>query len=291
MVTLIDTGYHSDECWDALISALAVSGFSLDDIDRIILTHSHPDHIGLANRIAMLRGIPVYVHHEALYRLRQDADFLEMRVEFFHELYQSMGCGVEGVHQVQKLRESISANKQQRVEGEIVTLNDGNIIAGLEVIATPGHSPDHIVLRHPRQRWLFLGDLLILHMTSNALIEPDRAGRRLPTLIQYIDSLDKILDLDVDIAYSGHGQPIQQFRNLSLTRLQGIYKRADKICRYVANGLSIPKDIALAYYKELYRHEFTFVMSEVIGYLDYLELNGKLRKERINGIWHYTVTT
>lgn len=287
-VSLIDSGLSSDECWEKLTADVAAHGFCLRDIDRIILTHSHPDHIGFAGRIARQRSIPVYAHREAVCRLRRDEDFLMRRIEFFRELYRSLGCGEDGECQVRHLREAVFANRRQRVDADIVPLEDGDVACGLEIISTPGHAPDHIALRHSQQRWLFGGDLLLGHMSSNALIEPDSSGRRLPTLVQYIASLRKTMDLDAETVYPGHGMPIHRFRDLCLTRLQGIGKRAEKIRGFVARGVRVPRDIAVAYYRELYRQEFAFVMSEVIGYLDYLELEGKVCKERIDGVWHYT---
>lgn len=288
-LSLIDSGFASRACWEALATAVEAHGFAFREIDRILLTHSHPDHMGLAGRVAALRSIPVYAHREAIPRLRREEAFLTGRIEFFRAMYRSMGCGEDGERETRRLREALADRTRQRIEGEIVPLEDGDDAAGLEVIYTPGHAPDHVAFRHPTRRWLFGGDLLLGHMSSNALVEPDASGRRLPTVAQYIGSLRRAMEVEANIVYPGHGEPIRGVRELCRTRLRGIGKRAEKIRGFVAGGLSVPKDIAVAYYKELYREQFAFVMSETIGYLDYLELEGRVRKERIGEVWHYAV--
>ena len=66
-------------------------------------------------------------------------------------------------------------------------------------------------------------------------------------------------------------------------------KRAHKILSYIAKGVEQPNEIAVAYYKELYERQFAFVMSDLIGYLDYLELQGSISKEMVNGVWRYRI--
>lgn len=66
-----------------------------------------------------------------------------------------MGCGDLGLQHVKKLKEAASTN-EHKIVGEIVPLNDGDIVAGVQVIETVGHSPDHIALGHLHRKWLLL---------------------------------------------------------------------------------------------------------------------------------------
>ncbi|MBP1965592.1 glyoxylase-like metal-dependent hydrolase (beta-lactamase superfamily II) [Paenibacillus aceris] len=289
LLTLIDAGVNSEECWEAFLAVMAGNGFVIGDLGRIVITHSHPDHIGIINRIIATHDIPIYAHHESIHRLKREEEFSKLRIQFFQELYQNMGCGDIGRQHVTLMREAGTANRLHRIDSPIIPLYDGAMLSGLRVIETAGHSPDHIVLGHLQRKWLFAGDLLISHMSSNALIEPDRAGQRLPTLVQHMDSLHKCLGLEMETVFSGHGEPIYHFKELISRRLQRIYRRADKICQLVASGISIPSELAAAFFKELYRSEFPFVISEIIGYLDLLEKQNRVYKKKINQVWHYYI--
>lgn len=82
-LTLIDAGVNSEECWRAFLTTMAVNQFAIQDLDRIILTHSHQDHIGIINRITFNHDIPIYAHHESLHRLKRNSDYLKVRIQFF----------------------------------------------------------------------------------------------------------------------------------------------------------------------------------------------------------------
>lgn len=287
---LIDTGYHSEACWQALTTGIAAHGFVLRDIKRILLTHSHPDHMGLAQRLASIIGVPIMAHREALPRLRRDQQFLATRIAFFQQLYRSMGCGEAGERQVKFMQESLARNRDQRITGELLVLDDeSEVAAGLRALYTPGHAPDHLIFYDSEERRLFAGDLLIPHMSSNAMVEPDADGNRLPVLQQYVNSLQRMMELDAECVYPGHGQPIADWKSLCEVRLHRMMKRAHKILSYIAKGVEQPNEIAVAYYKELYERQFAFVMSDLIGYLDYLELQGSISKEMVNGVWRYRI--
>ncbi len=60
--TLIDTGIHGDESLEAVRSEIAETGGALEDLGRIIITHGHLDHMGLAGTIAQISGAEVFIH-------------------------------------------------------------------------------------------------------------------------------------------------------------------------------------------------------------------------------------
>src|SRR5579859_5516631 len=61
-LTLIDCGTQTDECYTALATALGEKGYRISDIERLIITHHHSDHLGLAERIAQESGAEVWAH-------------------------------------------------------------------------------------------------------------------------------------------------------------------------------------------------------------------------------------
>ena len=142
-LSLIDAGLNSTKCWEYFNRTMAENGFTLQDISRIILTHNHHDHVGLINRITSTtaKEIPVYAHVESIHRLKRDKEFFSLRVEFFRKLYDEMGCGEVGKQQVAKLEEAVQDNEKDKIQADIVPLTESDLIAGLQAIETPGHSP------------------------------------------------------------------------------------------------------------------------------------------------------
>jgi len=96
-LTLIDAGMDTENCWEFFNHTLNENGFSVKDLSQIILTHNHFDHSGLVNRLCSIKELPVFAHRESIHRLKRDTDYFAMRVDFFDQLYQEMGCGDNAV--------------------------------------------------------------------------------------------------------------------------------------------------------------------------------------------------
>jgi hypothetical protein len=125
------------------------------------------------------------------------------------------------------------------------------------------------------------------HLTSNAFIEPNCNATRTKSLIQQKQSLEKCLSLNIEFVFSGHGMIIDKSIDLINERLKEIDEKANKYLNMIIPGISTASEIAQFRYKEKYEKQFFNVMSEIIGYLDYLEFQGKINKEMENGVWHY----
>ena len=289
-LTMIDAGINSEECWNFFLQFLDQNGFSLQDINCIILTHNHEDHVGLVNRMTSIREIPVYAHRESVYRLYRDKDYFSLRMEFFQQLYEEMGCGELGELQVQKLKNAVRKNEKNKIHAKIDILSENDSLIGLQVIETPGHAPDHLVFFDKEKKWLFGGDHVISHISSNAIVEPDKNGKRILALVEYEKSLKKCIPFDVETVFPGHGDLIRNHKELISKRLDRIQGKSERIRAMVGNGMTIPSQIAQSFYKGKYQSEFSLVMSEIIGHLDRLEIQNKVRKEMMNSVWHYHIT-
>lgn len=284
---LIDAGIDTDSCWELLNETLAKNGFSLQDLTHILLTHNHEDHVGLVNRIIERKDVPVYAHEESIHRLKRDPDFFALRIQFFQQLYKEMGCGEVGERQIEKLKKAMEKGIQNRIQANIISIKESDVISGLQVIETPGHSSDHVVFLDPTNKLLFSGDHLVSHISSNAIIEPNRNGKRMTTVSDYLQSLEKCLNYDFDIVYSGHGDVIEQPKKLIEYRINRIHKKSNKFLSLIKEGETTASQLAQFYYKDKYLSEFSLVMSEIIGHLDFLELGNKVKKEKRDGVWYY----
>lgn len=283
---LIDAGFNNEHCWDALQETLAQNDLSITDLTHIFLTHHHIDHVGLVNPIVELHPIPVYTHRASFPRLKRDEQFMQMRIEFFANLYEEMGCGEAGKKQIEHLVQALHKNKSNRINCDLFEIKNGSLLH-FDLIEVPGHAPDQVAFYDQSEQQLFAGDLLIEHISSNALVEPDRFGKRMKTLIEHEQSLRDCLSLSIEAVYSGHGNVIQHPKELIIKRLNGIKTKAERFLSLIKEGKTTACEVAQAYYKDIYTKQFSLVMSEVIGHLDYLEAQGNVEKRYVNGILHY----
>lgn len=284
-LSLIDAGINKDDYWNLFINTLQTYGFAVEDLTGVLLTHHHFDHIGLVNRITDEFSIPVFAHEKAIPRLKRDPEFMQKRVDFYSRLYEEMGCGEAGSKQIDYLLNAIEKHKHTALKAEISPLDKQ--IHGFDVIEVPGHSPDQVAFYKEESKVLFGGDVLIDHISSNALIEPNESGERILSLVQQMASLNKCSALPADYVFSGHGATIDNHKGLIETRLKNVEIKATKLLTLIKDGASTANDIAQRYYKKIYETQFPLVMSEVIGHLDYLEVNNRVRTEKVDGVWHY----
>jgi glyoxylase-like metal-dependent hydrolase (beta-lactamase superfamily II) len=287
-LSLIDAGWNNESCWESLLTTLKRNDFDSYDITEIILTHHHNDHMGLVNRIVSKHPIPVYASPLSIPRLRRDQAFLEMRVDFFAKIYQEMGCGEAGVRQIDYLTSALKKNKHQALQANIIEIHDNHLL-NFNVLLIPGHAPDQLAFYDQNRNWLFAGDLLFDHIASNALVEPDVDGKRLPSLTQHIHSLKKCEALNAEIVFSGHGSLIKNPNKLIQKRLTSMKEKSERLLQLIESGIETGSELAQSYYKKKYHPLFSLVMSEIIGHLDYLETQNKIKKDLVNGIWRYAV--
>jgi glyoxylase-like metal-dependent hydrolase (beta-lactamase superfamily II) len=279
---------NGDESWESLQKTLKNNDFTLTDITGILLTHHHTDHIGLVNRILSAHSIPVYAHPYAKLLLNRDSEYVKMRVEFFRKLYQEMGCGEMGQQQVANLQNPINLGEKNRIHCEILEFTD-NLHFGFEIFEIPGHAPDQVAFYHKESKWLFAGDLLIDTISSNAYIEPNNDGSRTKSLIQQKQSLENCLSLNAELVFPGHGMIIKNPSDLINKRLKELDEKASKYINMIKSGITTASGLAKLRYNDRYEKQFFSIMSQVIGHLDYLELQGEIQKKMENGIWRYYI--
>jgi len=285
-VTLVDCGPKTDDARAALESGLARAGTTVRDIDRLIITHGHIDHFGLAGTIAAAApNIEICAHGADLPKLRGERWFvgplrtLIAEAGFAPDLADML---LEAFRRYRKHLDPITPT-QMVDEGDRIEFRSGN----LEVLHTPGHAQGHICLRDGGT--LISGDLLLEEISPNPIIEFDSAGHRLPTLPAYLTSLRRIEALAPQIAYPGHGEPIVD----PVARVREIMQHHEERKEMLAGTLGgrawTLRELAAAWYPSVDEFNLFLALSEVIGHLDLLEAEGRLSIERRDGILHYAI--
>src|SRR5699024_34781 len=149
-----------------------------------------------------------------------------------------------------------------------------------------GHSLDHIANYHAESGKIIIGDHMIQHMSSNALIDIGDEGKRSLSLVYYEKSLERLLALPMKNAYPGHGVIITEPHTLLEKKLGRIRDRGQLILQML-NKPQTPAAIAKQVYKERYDLLFPLVMSEIIGHIDRLEYYGRIKRTVKNGVNYY----
>jgi len=235
-ITLIDTGPKIPGSFECVRKNLRSAGFDFSDIERIIITHGHVDHFGLAISICEAAGHPIqcFLHGEDTWRVLSDGFHEEM---WSREMEEFMTMVDMPQKEIQKMRTRFSSFRELADPlGDVSLMEDGDEFAGddyhLRVIHTPGHSPGSCCLYESQQKILFSGDHIIKHITPNPLIAINRNHLRDPqyqSLKAYLNSLDKLIGLDVRFVFPGHGEYIKDLSGIISTYKAHHQERTDLV--------------------------------------------------------------
>ena len=270
-LTLIDAGIDSAEYELFFNKKLAEYGFNLTDIDQIILTHHHIDHIGMVNKIIEKKQIPVFAHSTAIERLALTEQYQRTKIEFFEGLYAYYGCEDLLKTRIEKMYKTLQNDEGLRIQTLIQPIQAQDHIGDLFVLETPGHSLDSISLYDQQTGWLFTGDLIIEKGTTNALVDFDANKSLLPTVWQQRQSIEQCLKLHVSTVFAGHEAIFDNFQEVAQANLAKMEYKVQRIVKQVEQGNDTILKIASALYGELMYQIPTLIFSEVIGYVTYAE--------------------
>ncbi len=281
-LTLIDTGPNSGKALDELQRQLAQHGHSIDDLELVILTHQHIDHVGLVEIIVQHSGAKVAALGLAAQRLANFGEDAEREDRFAVELMLRNGIPEEVAHALQTVSRSF---RGWGARAQVTRpLEDGQEIPFsnrvLQALHRPGHSPSDTVFWDAERRILIAADHLIAHISSNPLItQPlDGSSKRTQALVTYIDSLRKTREMPAEIVLSGHGEPITDHVALIDDRLAKHERRKEKIYRLIEERARTGYEIAHELWGNVAVTQAFLTLSEVIGHADLLVNEGRVRE-------------
>ncbi|MBX3281059.1 MAG: MBL fold metallo-hydrolase [Acidobacteria bacterium] len=289
-ITLIDVGPKTAEAEKALAEGLGREGLSFKDIRRIVLTHSHEDHCGLAKKVRdQARNAEIFVHEwetgHLFGRLAQDEhrDLL-LRGGVPSKIFGEM----QGLYaDISLLTDSLGESEYKHLQDEMELEFDGG---SLTVLHTPGHTPGSCSFHRPADRTIICGDCVLKRITPNPMLAPDPHDRtkRFPALAEYLVSLARIRSLSPTLAYGGHGEPISDFDEIFHRYVRSIDERQKKVISLVGGG-STAFEVAKRLFPDSFGHGVHrfLAISEAIAHLDYAHANGRLSVEMSSGVEVY----
>lgn len=289
-ITLIDTGTKWDESRRAVQTELAELGLKTEDVQRILITHAHADHYGLAAEIVRASGAEVWTHRHNQAMLEAYETIRAQRDAFYMQLMTEAGVPLE---QRQRVADSRRGGNRY-AEGVQIdrTLEESDEIEladrAWRVYHTPGHAGGLICLFDPQARVLLSNDHLLRDISSNPVVEPDPEGGPRPhRLVQYIQHMQRMASLEPIVAWTGHGHEIHDVHKTVRQRLHFHERRAQRILDLIGAEERSAYQIAEPLFGRLDGIDAFLALSETIGHLDWLEEQGRIEAVQHDGEIHW----
>lgn len=286
-LSIIDVGTKTPLALEALKEGIKKAGYQMGDIEQVILTHHHPDHVGWIDAFSNAEVLG-HVYVDAW--LRRDPVFLNSHFDFYMNRLLEEGVPEKYHTWVKKMTRSEEMLGERTLTGII---NDGDEIPGhkgLIAIETLGHAQSHFVFWNEEKQAMIGGDLLIDKISSNPLIEPplNPKSKRAKSLLQYNASLKKLLTLPIDILYSGHGEEITNVHELVNARLEKQNLRAMRVLHMLENRPKNIFELTVELFPAHYKAQLGLTLSQTIGQIDYLIDHHLITEEKDeNGVYWY----
>ena len=276
-ITLIDTCLKAPGTAEYVGRALREVGLDIADVERIIITHGHMDHFGLASAICKAAGHPVecFIHGQDRWQISSENFGKEMWSEEANALMAMAGMPPE---EKEKVRKRFAAFREMGDPlDEVSVFEDGTEFEGegyhLKVVHTPGHTPGSCSLYEGEQKILFSGDTLIKHITPNPLMVIKRNRLLDPgykSLKAYSRSLDRLEGMDIRYVFTGHGEYISDLPTLISTYRRHHRERMDLIWKALHNRPGTLYEIIGDVIQEVPDGDLFLAISEVLVHLEIL---------------------
>jgi glyoxylase-like metal-dependent hydrolase (beta-lactamase superfamily II) len=279
---VIDTGMNRPECMAAMEAGLAEIGIDLDATD-FLATHLHADHHGLIpsllkpGRRAWMGAIDAgHMRHGLGWSTDSPMGRYMARSGFPHEDLLASFQNHPGF----KFRPDRVVHYEPLHEGDTVEIGDYR----LRVIDTPGHTHGHISLYDPDHRLFIAGDHVLGDITPNIQAWSDDDD----PLADYLDSLEKVEALDVELCLPGHRNLIHQFKKRTRELAEHHHERADEVIEVLEEGgprnaydtaARMTWDIRARSWEEFPIMQRWFATGEAIAHLRFLEEQGRVTRE------------
>src|SRR5262245_48206460 len=280
-VTIIDTGPKTKEAIEALRAGLRAAGFLVSDIRRIVLTHAHEDHCGLAKSLRdEAKNAEVLVHEWETGHRHSRLEYEEHR-----KLLERAGVPGPEIVRLRRMYEGVRQYADSFADNEYVPLWDDSDLAfesgTLRIVHTPGHTPGSCSFIREADRTVIAGDCVLKRITPNPVLSPDPIdpSKRFPSLAEYLVSLARLRTFAPTLVYGGHGEPVHDYDELLNRYFRAIQERQAQVISLVSKAGTTAWQVAQTMFPGADDvHQFLAV-SEAVAHLDLAQTEGKIAVE------------
>jgi glyoxylase-like metal-dependent hydrolase (beta-lactamase superfamily II) len=287
--TLVDCGIAladenstgSDDGTSVLARALAACGSSFERLQRLVVTHAHIDHYGLAGEVVARSDADLWMHVETNRDLRKYEDpgsAVDRRTEMLadHGLYgEVLEEASTGLRSWMPVMPSMGQPTTVLHGGERFDAGERS----WQVVPTPGHSPGHVCLWSVADRLLCSGDHLLRNISPPVTYE--RGFERDP-MGSYLMSLETVQRLAPALVLPGHGEVFADGAARAATIEKGKRKRLEQVLELISvpGGRTVNDLTADVFRVRLTGAQTHFAVAEVLAFLAYWEMRGIAYRER-----------
>lgn len=289
-VALVDTGLDiapAREAWDALFAG-PLAG---ESVTRVIVTHFHPDHIGLAGWLARRFGVRLWMTRgEWLFARMLTADVRDTPPQEALAYWRAAGWGEEriaaeaakGWGRFASVVSAVPVGFVRMQEGERFRIGsrDWRIVVG------SGHSPEHACLVDEAGRLMVAGDQVLPRITSNvslSLSEPEA-----DPLGEWLSSIAKLRRLPDDLlVLPSHGEPFTGLHARLDALAKGHRERLDALHARLAEPCRAVDCFSVLFGRAIGDGSYGLATGEALAHLRRLEVEGRAVREVRDGVNWY----
>lgn len=295
--TIVDSGFNFDvmkAAWDEVFA----QRFGADSVEKIFITHFHPDHFGLGGWLAERTNAPLLMTAPefGMAKSLTDPALQEDLISLYRPYYEEAGVDVATRDELlgrrftyQKIVHRLPDTYTPVKPGDTVNLGgrDWRMLGGY------GHCPEHAALHDPAGKVLIAGDMILPDISPNISFFPDAFLSPNP-VAAYLDTLDRIVAEVPDdvLVLPSHGVPfrglhkrageLKEHHAKRLEKLRGVLRERPMTAFEAMTGLFAHRALTRA-------SDIFFALGETLAHIVYDIQEGRVRKEMRNGVAVYSL--
>ena len=294
--TIVDTGYDAQECkdvWNKVFNEFLAP----DKVKQIIVTHFHPDHIGLAAWLSHRCDAPILIskgefnhYHDIVTR---DAKQFNEKVNTFAT---EVGFSAEMKQSLMSFFSSSGKGDRKRVthdmcefikEGDVLNINGRQ----WSVVMGNGHSPEHACLYSDELDALISGDQAIARISSNISVYPSNPDAN--PLYDWLHSCAKLRDKfgDQTLVLAAHQEPFNGIKQRMQAMIEEHHANLEKIRFALVNKLNTISVRQVIFDRELNLIQTVLATGETLAHLNYLKSTQELDISYQQGVAYYQLVS